>query len=119
MIESAPNRPSRGHKWLQLLALVVAVVVIYLGSVCLRILQEASQQEIHPADAIVVFGAAEYSGRPSPVYRARLDHGLHRIRQRVGGKLQACHALLQRKPVRNQFFQVHGMSKHEAQRLSL
>ena len=28
------------------------------------------------ADAIVVFGAAEYDGRPSPVYRARLDHGL-------------------------------------------
>jgi uncharacterized SAM-binding protein YcdF (DUF218 family) len=27
-------------------------------------------------DAIVVFGAAEYDGRPSPVYRARLDHGL-------------------------------------------
>ncbi|MGB9407554.1 MAG: YdcF family protein [Terracidiphilus sp.] len=29
-----------------------------------------------PADAIVVFGAAEYDGRPSPVYRARLDHAL-------------------------------------------
>jgi uncharacterized SAM-binding protein YcdF (DUF218 family) len=28
------------------------------------------------ADAIVVFGAAEYDGRPSPVYRARLDHAL-------------------------------------------
>jgi uncharacterized SAM-binding protein YcdF (DUF218 family) len=31
-------------------------------------------QELHPADAIVVFGAAEYAGRPSPVFRARLDH---------------------------------------------
>ena len=31
-------------------------------------------QEVHPADAIVVFGAAEYAGRPSPVFRARLDH---------------------------------------------
>jgi uncharacterized SAM-binding protein YcdF (DUF218 family) len=29
-----------------------------------------------PADAIGVFGAAEYDGRPSPVYRARLDHAL-------------------------------------------
>jgi len=27
-------------------------------------------------DAIGVFGAAEYDGRPSPVYRARLDHAL-------------------------------------------
>ena len=30
--------------------------------------------EARPADAIVVFGAAEYAGRPSPVYRARLEH---------------------------------------------
>jgi len=29
-----------------------------------------------PADAICVFGAAEYDGRPSPLYRARLDHAL-------------------------------------------
>jgi uncharacterized SAM-binding protein YcdF (DUF218 family) len=36
---------------------------------------EQTAQSIH-ADAIVVFGAAEYDGRPSPVYRARLDHGL-------------------------------------------
>jgi uncharacterized SAM-binding protein YcdF (DUF218 family) len=35
---------------------------------------EAGRQEVHSADAIVVFGAAEYAGRPSPVYRARLDH---------------------------------------------
>ncbi len=33
-------------------------------------------QETHPADAIVVFGAAEYAGHPSPVLRARLDHAL-------------------------------------------
>jgi uncharacterized SAM-binding protein YcdF (DUF218 family) len=31
---------------------------------------------LHPADAIVVFGAAEYSGHPSPVLKARLDHAL-------------------------------------------
>jgi len=37
-------------------------------------MREANVDETHPADAIVVFGAAEYVGRPSPVYRARLDH---------------------------------------------
>ena len=37
-------------------------------------MHEANVDEAHPADAIVVFGAAEYVGRPSPVYRARLDH---------------------------------------------
>jgi vancomycin permeability regulator SanA len=29
-----------------------------------------------PSDAIAVFGAAEYDGKPSPVYRARLDHAV-------------------------------------------
>lgn len=29
-----------------------------------------------PADAIAVFGAAEYNGRPSPVLNARLEHAL-------------------------------------------
>jgi uncharacterized SAM-binding protein YcdF (DUF218 family) len=38
--------------------------------------QAAQVVQAAPADAIVVFGAAEYDGRPSPVYRARLDHGL-------------------------------------------
>ena len=37
-------------------------------------MRHAGVDEQHPADAIVVFGAAEYVGRPSPVFRARLDH---------------------------------------------
>jgi len=36
----------------------------------------AVEDHAAPADAIGVFGAAEYDGRPSPVYRARLDHAL-------------------------------------------
>ncbi|HTW46844.1 MAG TPA: YdcF family protein [Acidobacteriaceae bacterium] len=36
----------------------------------------AVKDEARPADAIAVFGAAEYDGRPSPVLRARLDHAL-------------------------------------------
>src|SRR5207245_3537348 len=83
MMESAPNRRFTGHKWLRLLALAVAVVLIYVASVCLHIVQEASQQETHPADAIVVFGAAEYAGRPSPVYRARLDHAFELFRRGI------------------------------------
>jgi uncharacterized SAM-binding protein YcdF (DUF218 family) len=39
-----------------------------------RIQHQSWRDEAHAADAIVVFGAAEYSGRPSPVWRARLDH---------------------------------------------
>jgi uncharacterized SAM-binding protein YcdF (DUF218 family) len=36
----------------------------------------ASEDDARPADAIAVFGAAEYGGRPSPVLHARLDHAV-------------------------------------------
>ena len=35
---------------------------------------EGKLNQPNKADCILVLGAAEYSGRPSPVYRARLDH---------------------------------------------
>jgi uncharacterized SAM-binding protein YcdF (DUF218 family) len=38
--------------------------------------RQAGTEEARPADAIVVFGAAEYNGVPSPVLKARLDHAL-------------------------------------------
>ncbi len=38
--------------------------------------RQAGNDEARPADAIVVFGAAEYNGAPSPVFKARLDHAL-------------------------------------------
>jgi uncharacterized SAM-binding protein YcdF (DUF218 family) len=69
-ILSAKKRWSR---WLWILAVLV-VLDAYVGWICLGITSAASEQQVHPADALVVFGAAEYSGRPSPVYRARLDH---------------------------------------------
>src|SRR5205807_5803809 len=34
----------------------------------------ASRDQATTSDAIVVLGAAQYNGRPSPVFRARLDH---------------------------------------------
>ena len=36
--------------------------------------RQAGKDEARTADAIVVFGAAEYNGAPSPVFKARLDH---------------------------------------------
>jgi uncharacterized SAM-binding protein YcdF (DUF218 family) len=75
MNDVAKRRP-RSRWWLWLLATAALAAFLYSASICLGIVREASKQEIHPADAIVVFGAAEYAGRPSPVYRARLDHAL-------------------------------------------
>jgi uncharacterized SAM-binding protein YcdF (DUF218 family) len=47
---------------------------IFAAITVVRIVQAGSGDHAQHADAIVVFGAAEYAGRPSPVYRARLDH---------------------------------------------
>jgi uncharacterized SAM-binding protein YcdF (DUF218 family) len=56
------------------LAAIAFSLVLFFAITSFRILREAGKQELHHADAIVVFGAAEYAGRPSPVLRARLDH---------------------------------------------
>src|SRR5215831_1443066 len=62
----------RWKRWLPwLLALGLAG---YAAGVYWSIVRQAGRDESRQADAIVVFGAAEYSGRPSPVYKARLDH---------------------------------------------
>ncbi len=53
---------------------VAAVLVVFLAVTSAGIVHQAYRDESRPADAIVVFGAAEYAGRPSPVLRARLDH---------------------------------------------
>lgn len=48
--------------------------LLFLGITGTRVVRAAAETPKQKADAIVVFGAAEYAGRPSPVYRARLDH---------------------------------------------
>ncbi len=76
MTDSIANQPPFPRWWLRVLAAAVAIAAIVLAITAAQIVRTASLEEIHPADAIVVFGAAEYSGRPSPVLRARLDHAL-------------------------------------------
>jgi uncharacterized SAM-binding protein YcdF (DUF218 family) len=60
--------------WIWLLTALAAWFAIFFVITAVEIVRTSSLEEIHPADAIVVFGAAEYSGHPSPVLRARLDH---------------------------------------------
>lgn len=62
------RRWNRWPLWLLLAAMA------YPGMVYRSVVLGAREDELRPADAIVVFGAAEYDGRPSPVYKARLDH---------------------------------------------
>jgi uncharacterized SAM-binding protein YcdF (DUF218 family) len=75
-------KPRAAGTWLRYgLAIAITAALAYFASICGGIVRAAAEDRIHSADAIVVFGAAEYSGRPSPVYRARLDHGFDLFRQ--------------------------------------
>src|SRR5437763_2330206 len=76
MTNAPTNQPLITRWWVRLLILVVGMLVLLLVGTSVKVIETASRQEVHPADAIVVFGAAEYAGRPSPVLRARLDHAL-------------------------------------------
>jgi uncharacterized SAM-binding protein YcdF (DUF218 family) len=67
-----------------LLILAIAAATFYW---CRYVYQQietyANRDEAAPADAIGVFGAAEYDGRPSPVFRARLDHAVDLYRSGI------------------------------------
>jgi len=63
---------------------VFAVIFLYAFA---RVWRQASIDEARPADVIIVFGAAEYAGRPSPVFRARLDHGLALYQQKLAATI--------------------------------
>ena len=69
------TRTFKSFAWL-LLVLPLMFALGYLGSLSVRIARESTHDEARKADVIIVMGAAEYSGRPSPVLKARLDHAL-------------------------------------------
>lgn len=80
MTETTGNRRGR---WLRWLVVAAAALLAYFVVVCLGIVRASTAQELRPADAIVVFGAAEYAGHPSPVWRLRLDHAFDLFQQHL------------------------------------
>jgi uncharacterized SAM-binding protein YcdF (DUF218 family) len=58
-----------------LMVVVVAAFALWVTSAA-GVLIWSNRDEARPAQAIVVLGAAQYAGKPSPVLRARLDHAL-------------------------------------------
>jgi uncharacterized SAM-binding protein YcdF (DUF218 family) len=60
--------------WLLALLAAVGALLLFFGVTGLHIVGAAAEAPTKKADVIAIFGAAEYAGRPSPVYRARLDH---------------------------------------------
>jgi uncharacterized SAM-binding protein YcdF (DUF218 family) len=69
----------RRGAWWRILLVVLAIVVssiLYLGATLFQVWNTGRSDHSSPVDAIVVMGAAQYDGRPSPQLQARLDHVL-------------------------------------------
>jgi len=76
-----PFRLFNPFRWVRRIATVVAIG--YLGITFLTVWTASTRDDAPVADAIVVLGAAQYDGRPSPVLQGRLDHALDLYRRGV------------------------------------
>jgi uncharacterized SAM-binding protein YcdF (DUF218 family) len=61
------------------MVLLVAGIVYTVALAAVLVTSQHDQRR--PVDAIIVLGAAQYNGRPSPVLRARLDHAIALYRE--------------------------------------
>ena len=66
-------------KWIVAIALLgaLAFAAVKIHKIAGEIQQQSMLDEARPSDAIIVLGAAEYRGKPSPVLEARLNHALY------------------------------------------
>lgn len=79
------GRSSRRLTWKTRGALALAAVaVVYAGFTLVEVLIAARGDYRSEVDAIVVMGAAQYDGDPSPVFAGRLDHALDLWAEGVG-----------------------------------
>ena len=66
------RRQSLRRRW----TIVVVLLLVTWGAIAAAVVLWGRRDQARPASAIVVLGAAQYAGRPSPVFKARLDHGI-------------------------------------------
>lgn len=64
------------HDLIRLAGATCLGIALVGGYATYRIWAQGQSDEERPADAIVVMGAAQYDGRPSPIFAARLDHAV-------------------------------------------
>ena len=75
-------------KWvLRLSGIAVAVIVVYLSVTAAQVVLSSRTDDRTPADAIVVLGAAQYNGTPSPALQRRLDHALDLYRDSLAPEI--------------------------------
>lgn len=68
---------------LKLTLVIAGVMAIYLATTFVQVRLASGRDDPSPASAIVVLGAAQWNGRPSPVLAARLDHAAELYRSGV------------------------------------
>src|SRR5712691_8648491 len=75
--------------WIAASLLILALAAWFADvlSVARDIRRPSMVDEVHPADVILVLGAAEYRGRPSPVLEARLNHALFLYLQQMAPRI--------------------------------
>ncbi|GAA4805946.1 YdcF family protein [Actinomycetospora chlora] len=87
----APPPPSTARSALRWAPRVVVgavvVAVLLVAGTAIRVWQLGRVDERQPVDMIVVLGAAQYDGRPSPVFRARLQHALELYEEGVAPRI--------------------------------
>ncbi len=88
MIVPASNLQKRPRSlgWVflrRLFGVFLLITLVWFIYVYQQIADIAGRDEAQSADAIAVFGAAEYSGHPSPVLHARLDHAVDLYRKQI------------------------------------
>jgi uncharacterized SAM-binding protein YcdF (DUF218 family) len=71
----------------RLLALLSVLLIGYLFWIGRQIYRQSNVEEAQVADVILVLGAAEYRGKPSPVLKARLDHALWLYYQKMAPRI--------------------------------
>lgn len=71
----------------QLLALVLCVGSSYVGLTVFEVWRVGRTQSTAQVDAIVVMGAAQYDGVPSPLLKARLEHAFDLWKQKVAPRI--------------------------------
>ena len=69
------------------LLLLLAILADGVFLVARDIRRQSETDEVRPADVIMVLGAAEYRGRPSPVLQARLNHALFLYLQKMAPRI--------------------------------
>jgi uncharacterized SAM-binding protein YcdF (DUF218 family) len=66
----------RASALVRLILVTLAFITTAGAYAAARVIQQGEREEAQPVDAIVVLGAAQYDGRPSPVFEARLQHAV-------------------------------------------